>query len=240
MQNLRKNFMFDLDGTLLPMDLQKFIKLYLQAFCSKFADRVQLDPRLLVKAIWSGAAAMGENDGECLNRELFWREMNRVCGKDMRIYEAEFDEFYRNEFEAARVATKTNPVVGECIRRLKADGCRLIVATNPIFPKTAAYARIRWAGLDPKDFDHITVYDNCTASKPNLNYYHDICSFCGILPEESIMVGNDVDEDMCAARLGFDTFLVTDCLINRNEKSISRYNRGSFKDFYNWLIERGY
>ena len=86
-------------------------------------------------------------------------------------------------------------------------------------------------------FDYITVYDNCSYSKPNLNYFQEICYFCGISPEESVMVGNDVDEDMCAAKLGFDTFLVTDCLINRRNKSVSRYRRGSFEDFYHWLLE---
>lgn len=240
MKNKLKNFLFDLDGTLLPMDLKKFVELYIQAFCGKFAGRVQLDPKLLVKAIWDGAAAMGRNDGCSLNRELFWSEMNRTCGKDMRQYEAEFDEFYLNEFVAAREATKPNPFAARCVKLLKNGGYRLIVATNPIFPKSATYTRIRWAGLDPGDFEHITVYDNCSACKPNLNYYQNICSFRKILPEESIMVGNDVDEDMCAAKLGFDTYLVTDCLINRHDKSISRYKHGSFEDFYTWLIESGY
>lgn len=37
------------------------------------------------------------------------------------------------------------------------------------------------------------------------------------------MVGNDVDEDLCSAELGFDTFLITDCIINRNDKDYSSY-----------------
>ncbi len=234
---MHKNFLFDLDGTLLPMDLPKFIELYLQAFCQKFAHRLQLDPKLLVKGIWEGAAAMGKNDGECLNREVFWRALNNVCGKDLRSYEAAFDEFYRNEFAAAKAACGTNPYVAKTVALLKSRGCRLIVATNPIFPKAATYSRIKWAGLDPNDFDYITVYDNCSSSKPNLNYYHEICYFCGIKPEESMMVGNDVDEDMCAAKLGLDVFLVTDCLINRRDKDISRYPHGSFEAFYHWVSE---
>ena len=208
---MHKYFLFDLDGTLLPMDLKKFIEIYLQAFCRKFAHTVQIEPKTLVQGIRDGASAMGANDGD-----------------------------YRNEFVAAKAATKENPYVKQTVDLLKSDGCKLIVATNPIFPKAATYTRLRWAGLDPNDFDHITVYDNCSASKPNLNYYYDICSSCGITPEESIVVGNDVDEDMCAAKLGFDTFLVTDCLINRRGKSIERYKRGSFEDFYNWLIDSGY
>ena len=237
---MHKNFLFDLDGTLLPMDLPKFIELYLQAFCRKFAHKVQIDPKELVRAIWDGAAAMGANDGECLNRELFWRAMNERCNKDMRVYEEEFDEFYRNEFIEAKKATSENPWAQKAVELLKSAGCKLIVATNPIFPRAATYTRLRWAGLDPNDFDHITVYDNCSSSKPNLNYYYDICSFCGITPEESIVVGNDVDEDMCAAKLGFDTFLITDCLINRRDKNISKYKHSSFKDFYDWLIYSGY
>ncbi len=237
---MHKNFLFDLDGTLLPMNLQKFIELYLRAFCQKFAHKVQVDPKSLMQGIWESAAAMGRNDGNCLNRELFWRTLNQHCKKDMRIYEYDFDEFYRNEFVAAKPATRVNPYAEKTVRLLKDCGCKLVVATNPIFSKAATYTRLSWAGLDPNDFELITVYDNCSACKPNLNYYQDICSFCGFLPEYSIMVGNDVDEDMCAAKLGFDTFLVTDCLINRRSKSINRYKRGSFEDFYNWLIDSGY
>ena len=233
---MQRNVLFDLDGTLLPMDMRNFIELYLQAFCQKFAHRLQIEPKRLVQGIWDGASAMGKNDGDCLNREVFWRALNDSCGKDMRQYEADFDDFYRNEFVAARKATGVNPAAAKSVALLKQNGCRLIVATNPIFPKAATYTRIKWAGLDPDDFEYITVYDNCSYCKPNLNYYHEICHFCGITPEESIMVGNDVDEDMCAAKLGFDTYLITDCLINRRDKDISRFKHGSFEEFYQWLV----
>ena len=237
---MHKYFLFNLDSNLLTLDLLTFIELYLQAFCQKFAHKVQVDPKTLVKGIWEGAAAMGRNDGNCLNRELFWRALNKYCKKDMRVYENDFDDFYRNEFIAAKSATSVNPYAEKTVKLLKNCGCTLIVATNPIFSKAATYTRIRWAGLDPNDFELITVYDNCSACKPNLNYYQDICSFCGFSPDDSIMVGNDVDEDMCAEKLGFDTFLVTDYLINRHNKSIEKYKRGSFEDFYNLLIESGY
>ena len=235
---MQKNILFDLDGTLLPMDLPKFIELYMQAFCRCFSHQVQLSPKLLAEGIWNGAAAMSKNDGDCLNRKLFWRAMNHTCNKDMRVYEDAFDDFYRNEFVAAKEATSVNPAVAETVALLKACGCKLTVATNPIFPKAATYTRIRWAGLDPNDFDFITVYDNCSYCKPNLNYYFDICSLCGISPEDSLMVGNDIDEDMCAAKLGFNTFLITDCLINRRGKDIDRYRHGSFEDFYQYVTEQ--
>ena len=232
-----KNYLFDLDGTLLPMDMRKFTELYLKALCNRFVPEIGIDAETLVKAVWNGASAMAKNDGMRLNSEIFWKTMNSVSGRDMRVFSDAFDDFYRNEFIEAKKGTGFTPYAKKTIEFLKSRGARLIVATNPIFPKAATYRRIEWAGLNPNDFEYITVYDNCSACKPNLNYYADICSFCGIKPEESLMTGNDVDEDMCASRLGFNTFLITDCLINRKNKDISVYRNGSFKDYYEHFVK---
>lgn len=233
-----KNYLFDLDGTLLPMDLQRFTELYLQAFCGRFVTETGIDAKTLVKAVWSGAEAMAKNDGECLNSVVFWETMNSVCNRDMRVYSDDFDDFYRNEFIAAKKATGFTPYAKKTIDFLKSKNARMFVATNPLFPKAATYRRIEWAGLDPNDFEYITVYDNSSSCKPNLNYFADLCSVCSITPEQSLMVGNDVDEDMCASRLGFSTYLVTDCVINRRGKDISVYKNGSFEDFYNYLTAK--
>lgn len=234
-----KNVLFDLDGTLLPMDLPRFIELYLSAFCSRFSKPLGIDPKTLTKGIWDGAGAMAHNDGSCLNCDLFWREMNRVCGRDMTQYEADFDDFYRTDFDAAKAAVGLDPCAAKSVEYLKNKGCRLILATNPVFPESAVFARLKWAGVDPDDFEFITLNDTCTVCKPNPEYYLEICQICGILPEESLMVGNDVDEDMCAADVGFNVFLVTDCLINRRGVDISKYPNGSLREFYSG-IKRNY
>lgn len=52
------------------------------------------------------------------------------------------------------------------------------------------------------------------------------------------MIGNDVEEDMCTEKLGFDTYLITDCLLNRENKDISCYRNGSFEEFYNYLTQK--
>ena len=44
------------------------------------------------------------------------------------------------------------------------------------------------------------------------------------------MVGNDAKEDMAAESLGMKVFLLTDCLINKESKDISRYPQGSFEN----------
>ena len=237
MIELYKNYLFDLDGTLLPMDMKSFIELYMASICKRFSPVFGIEPKSLSDAIWAGTAAMAKNDGECLNMEVFWRTMNHVCGRDMFKYVDDFDDYYRNEFIVTKKATKPNPLSRKCVDFIKQHGGRMIVATNPIFPKAATYRRIEWAGLDANDFEYITTYDNSSACKPNLNYFEEISSICGIHPEESIMIGNDVNEDMIASRLGFDTYLITDCLINRDNKDLSLYKHGSMQDFYNFLSD---
>ena len=233
-----KNFLFDLDGTLLPMDMGRFVDKYIESICRRFSPETGIDPKRFAKGIWTGAGAMAKNDGNCLNIDVFWQAMNEVCDRDMRVFTDDFDDYYRNEFIAAKEATSVNPYARKSVAYIKQLGGRLIAATNPIFPKTATYRRIEWAGLDVSDFEYITTYDNSTCCKPNLNYFADICSVCGIVPEESIMIGNDVDEDMCASRLGFSTYLITDCLINRKDKNINVYNHGTFEDFFKSLLRK--
>ena len=107
-------------------------------------------------------------------------------------------------------------------------GLRVALATNPLFPRVATHSRIRWAGLEPEDFELVTTYESSRFCKPNLRYYEEILDQLQVQPGECLMVGNDADEDMVAERLGMRVFLLTDCLINRHEQDISRWPRGSF------------
>lgn len=49
------------------------------------------------------------------------------------------------------------------------------------------------------------------------------------------MVGNDVSEDMIAQDLGMQVFLLTDCLINKENEDISRYPHGSFPQLMDYI-----
>lgn len=233
-----KNILFDLDGTLLPMDVHKFVEYYFGSLCKKMVPVLKVEPKTLTDSIMVGLQEMYKNDGSALNREVFWDSASRFCKIDLAQYENQFNDYYNNEFVAAKAATEINPYAQKSVAYAKENGIKLIAATNPIFPKAATYKRLEWAGLDPDDFDYITVYDNSTGCKPNLLYFREICDKCGIFPDESLMVGNDVDEDLCSAELGFDTYLVTDCIINRHNKDFSSHKSGSFEDFYNYLTEQ--
>lgn len=227
-----KNYLFDLDGTLLPMDMDKFIKLYFGALCKRFCPVLNVEPDTLVKAVWKGTGAMTNNNCSCLNKDIFWKVASAECKIDLTPYIEQFDDFYKNEFIAAKQATGFTPYAKKSIDFIKKNGGRLIAATNPIFPAVATYRRLEWAGVSADDFEFVTTYDNSGCCKPNLKYFEFICKECGIKPEDSIMIGNDVDEDMCSAKLGFDTYLITDTVINRDGKDYSSYKHGTFEQFY--------
>lgn len=220
--------LFDLDGTLLPMDQDVFIKAYMKGLCEKTAP-LGYDPQKLVEAVWKGTGAMVKNDGSARNEDVFWKAFAGIFGESALKDKPVFEDFYRNEFQLVKASCGFDARSEMLINRLKEKGYRLILATNPLFPGIATHSRIRWAGMQPEDFAWITTYENAGFCKPNLRYYEEILGKMALDPAECLMVGNDSDEDMIAEKLGMRVFLLTDCLINRSGKDISVYPNGSFE-----------
>lgn len=230
-------FIFDLDGTLLPMPSQEqFLNLYFKALTVKMAP-YNINPKELMDAVMAGTMAMVKNDGKVTNEHKFWNVFSEILGEDIRQLESVFEDFYQNEFSMAKEATHTNPYAKECIELLKSKGYHLVLATNPLFPRIATYNRIQWAGLNPEDFEYITTYENSSFCKPNLEYYRSILRLLHKKPEECMMIGNDVREDMCAAELGMSIYLLKDCLICPEDQDISGFTQGSFEDLLHMIRE---
>ena len=229
-----KAIFFDLDGTLLPMDQDLFLKYYFGALAAKLIP-LGYNKDTLVNYIWAGTKAMILNDGSKTNEDAFWDVFCTLAGKDCRKDIPVFDSFYRNEFAAAKNACGYTPAAKEVIDLIKTSGKRLILATNPIFPAVATENRVSWAGLSTEDFELITTYENSTYCKPNPKYYTEILEKTGLDPKECLMVGNNAEEDMIAETLGMKVFLLTDCLINEKEADISKYPQGGFTELKEYI-----
>ncbi len=226
--------LFDLDGTLLPMDQDVFVKDYLKRLAMRMAGH-GYDPEALVAAIWAGTGAMVSNDGNKTNEEVFWDDFASRFGEKAREDEPIFDAFYREEFDKVRHVCGYSPEAAQVIALVRQKGLTPVLATNPIFPAIATQKRIRWAGLQPEDFAHYTTYENCRYCKPNLNYYRDILQKLELQPEECLMVGNDVGEDMVTRQLGMKVFLLTDCIINKKNMDICQYPHGGFAELMEYI-----
>ena len=226
--------LFDLDGTLLPMDQEVFVKTYLDQL-AKFLVPHGYDPQAVVKAIWAGTEAMMRNTGAASNEEVFWNTFCGIFGEDARKDEPLFRTFYETKFQEVKSSCGFNPKAAETLIALKERGLRLVLATNPLFPAIATESRIRWAGLQPGDFELYTTYENACRCKPNPDYYRDILEKIGVAPAECLMVGNDVDEDGAAAKLGMDVFFLTECLINRHNTDLTGRPQGSLDDLLAYI-----
>ena len=229
-----KAVLFDLDGTLLPMDQNIFLKIYFEELAKTLAPH-GYEPKALIDALWTGIFAMINNDGSRLNETVFWEKFAESLGQEIYTKESQLDHFYRNEYTVTRVACRENPMARTVIDKVKGMGILAVLATNPCFPAIATETRMSWVGLQPQDFALVTTYENSSFCKPNPQYYREILGKLGLKPEECLMVGNDVSEDMMAKDLGMKVFLVTDCILNKENKDISAYPSGSFPELLAYL-----
>jgi FMN phosphatase YigB (HAD superfamily) len=225
--------LFDLDGTLLPLDMEKFTEIYFNEMGYMFKDMIE--PKLLVKYIWEATKEMVSNTEYKTNEEVFMNKFSQLIGGDITEYRLQFDDFYDTLFHKTREAVQSQSLIKEIIDILKAKNYKLVIATNPLFPRKAILHRIEWAGLDLKDFTYITSYENNHYCKPQLHFYKEILDVVGSKPEQCIMVGNDVQEDLVALKLGIKTFLVKDHMIHRTDEPIESTYEGNYEELYAFM-----
>ena len=118
----------------------------------------------------------------------------------------------------------------QIVKAAKEKGLETYLATNPVFPRCATMNRIRWAGLDERDFKVITTYEDCNFCKPNPEYFRLILREFGLEPSECLMVGNDVEEDLTIRTLGVKTYLATDTMENRHNLPFETEYMGTLEE----------
>jgi len=232
--------MFDLDGTLLPMDLNFFLKQYFQKLTAKLAPFA--NPKEILNHIMASTQAMIKNNSsEKTNREIFWNVFSsrvndskkNLAGDSILLAEdlvPVFEDFYQKEFKELRKFTQPTPLAREIVQTLSRRGYEIALATNPIFPREAIVERMRWAGVDDMPWAIVTSYENSHFCKPNLNYFAEIMQKLRRNPAECMMVGNDPREDLIAGSLGIKTYLVTDNCIERDDIHYKPDFKGTLED----------
>lgn len=114
----KKTILFDLDGTLLPMDQDAFTRGYFKLLAQKLAPH-GYDPAALVDNIWAGTAAMVGNDGKRTNEAAFWDRFAALYGEQVREDIPLFDAFYRQEFQQAKAFCGFTPKARAAVEACK-------------------------------------------------------------------------------------------------------------------------
>lgn len=229
---------FDLDGTLLPMEGEVFIKRYFEVLPQFLVAEGFDDPRGIVAAVNEGTKAMFKPHEE-LNSEAFWRVFKETCGFSRSEFEPVMERFYASEFYSSigRDVERFEDGLA-ALKILREKGYPLYLTTLPVFPKQAVEARLAWSGIDSGFFGFITTYDECCAVKPSLDYYRQCMERAGVEdPSQVLMVGNNTSDDLAILELGCDAYLVTDFMINENDYDLNRVKHGTFKDFCTFAEE---
>lgn len=208
-----KNILLDLDGTLLPIDMDHFLKLYFQALTKEFSDLTNKDE--FIQILMQATEEMIKNDGEKANeavfKDAFFSKLN--IKNESKIMDR-FDDFYENKYPKLKNKLDLKSRASELVEILEKADKNLILATNPLFPLKAIKERIKWAGIDPDIFDYITCYEEMHYAKPNPKFYSEISQKNNFDPNKAIMIGNNSKEDMIAKKTGMKTYLIKDFLVD--------------------------
>ncbi len=232
---MKKLIMTDLDCTLLPMDQDEYIRTYVNVIAKLFYEH-GFDGKEIAKATMQASYMMAKNDGSRTNEEAFEEAFKALVGERAQEAIELFNEVYKEPYDVIKAVTSVNEHAQEIVGLMREKAEFVVVATQPMFPLEAVKKRLSWTNLSADMFDDITVYDNCTFTKPNVGYYKEIMNKFGATPENTVMFGNDVNEDILPCReLSIETFLLTDGLINTKNHDISTLRRGSYHDMIEFL-----
>jgi FMN phosphatase YigB (HAD superfamily) len=208
---LIKTLLIDLDDTLLDSNMGEFIPVYmdrLAEYLSDLAPREQLIETLL-QAIRSITVNL---DPTRTLKSTFDKAFYPVLGVTEKDLRPRVQTFYEQEFPKLRELTKPRPQAPEFIRHAHQSSFELVLATNPLFPRTAITQRLSWSGVDDSDdvWDLITSYETSHFTKPNPEYLAEILGLLGRPCAEAVMIGDNPDADLApAVLLGMQAFHVT-------------------------------
>lgn len=139
--NRYKAILFDMDGTLLPMEMESFTNGYFKLLFAKLAKYI-IDSKTFAGSMWAGVEAMVQNDGSETNDKAFWRKFEELTGISEAVIGKECLEFYSKEFHQAKCLTKENPLAAEAVALAHKKAPIVALATNPLFPMVGQQSRM--------------------------------------------------------------------------------------------------
>ncbi len=189
--------LLDLDDTLLNTNMDAFIPAYYHGLSVALADKVA--PEVMLPALMRGTKAMMQNLDPALTlREVFDSHFFPDLGLDRPVLQERIDQFYDEEFPKLGSLTSPIPEAVRLVEWAFAQGHRVVIATNPLFPLKAIQHRMRWAGLAPEKypFDLVTSYETFHFTKETVAYYPEMLAQLGWPDDPAVMVGDDFEREV--------------------------------------------
>ncbi len=201
--------LFDLDDTLLGNNMDTFLPPYLRLLGQRLAHLVP--PERLVRQLMRSTAVMMANDDlDVTNAEAFAADFFPAIGLPEEELMPIFEDFYREDFGQLRSYTQPIPEARRVVQAAFDAGFIVAIATQPVFPLMAIRQRMGWAGIADFPYALVACYEEMHACKPNPRFFLEVCERIGQAPEQCLMIGDSLDQDIePARRAGLKTFWVT-------------------------------
>ena len=209
-RDLLRVVLLDLDDTLLGNNIELFLPPYFAALGRRMAQFVAPDD--LVKMLLASTRVMMKNDDPAItNQQVFDADFFPRLGRPAASVRPTLAAFYEEDFPALKRHTQTRPQARPLVQALFDRGYDVVIATNPMFPRRAIEHRLDWAGVLDFPFELITTYENSHFCKPNPHYYEEILNRLDCRPDQAMMVGDDLANDIePAAQVGLHTYWIVE------------------------------
>jgi FMN phosphatase YigB (HAD superfamily) len=190
--------------------METFLPAYLHALSVHLAPYTE--PKTMVKTLLGATRRMVENRRpDCTLREIFNEAFYPLLGLREEDLRDAIEGFYTDVFPTLKSLTRPDPEAVRAVELAFERGCRILVATNPLFPGSAILHRLEWAGLpvEKYPFELITSYDRMHFSKPNPAFLAECLGILGWPEGPVVMVGDDPVNDIRPAReLGLPAYWI--------------------------------
>jgi FMN phosphatase YigB (HAD superfamily) len=233
-----KAVFFDLDGTLLQVEMNDFIPAYIEGLSHHFAD-VSLHHTFCAAVRKGITTLLAGDNGSRTNEEVFFATLKNRVKVDAELFGERLARYCANGLGSLKAFIHPMPLAPRILNLCREHGLLVILATNPVFPRALVDARLAWGGIADFPFDFVTSFENTRYCKPHPCYFTDLLNQFSLTPDDVLMVGNDTEHDLAARRVGITTFLVDTWLSDRLGGDFDTDYRGGHLELLQFLTKVG-
>jgi len=198
--------LFDLEGTLINVNMADFMRNYLGILAPRFAHL--LSPEKFSKQLLrSLETSQSDPKPGQTNMQTFYDDFSKATGHSAPSLRPIFEEFYESDFPALRCLVQAIPQGVKVVEYAIQQGFLTAVASNPVLPLRAMWEHVRWAGLKPEHFKVIPALDTFHFCKPQLGFFREVAENLGVKPESCLLVSGQTQDIICR-ELGMKMFLI--------------------------------
>jgi len=230
--------LFDLDGTLLQVEMEQFIPAYIGGLAAHFADHA--DRGAFARTVRGTIHTLLTRPGDgTTNEALFLAALERQCAIPPALFGERLAGYCADGLAELAPLVRPLPLARRILQSCFERGLKVVIATNPVFPRPVIEARLGWGDLADFPFELVTTFENSRYCKPNPAYFDEILSRLGLEGRQAVMVGNDTEHDLAARKAGIPTFLVDTWMVDRLGGNFACDYRGGHLELCRFVTRLG-